>query len=105
MNQVQYERRAKQRFSVQLPILISASGPIPESSGVTRDVSTGGVFFYTEFWPAETGTIEFLLTLPSEITLSESIRVKCHGRIMRVIENLEGGKTGVAATIDSYTWT
>jgi hypothetical protein len=98
------ERRAKPRFSVQLPIVVPATDDIPELHGVTRDVSTAGVFFYAESWPEELGQIRFRMILPSEVTSTESMRTLCKGRVVRVERDLPGGKTGVAATIDSYTW-
>jgi hypothetical protein len=44
--------------------------------------------------------IEFTLTLPPEITLTESIRVRCKGKVVRVDDG--DGKVAVAAVIDEY---
>jgi len=96
------ERRAKQRFPIQLPFAIgSASSAI---HGVSRDVSAAGVFFYTDNWPLGFSPIEFRMILPAVITGTESIRVVCKGTVVRVEEDPQA-KTGVAATIDSYTFT
>jgi hypothetical protein len=46
--------------------------------------------------------IEFTLTLPPEITLTESIRVHCKGRVVRVEPAAAGGKIGIAAIIERY---
>jgi hypothetical protein len=45
--------------------------------------------------------IEFTLTLPPEITLTESIRVRCKGRVVRV-EDGPDARIGVGAIIDQY---
>jgi hypothetical protein len=46
--------------------------------------------------------IDFTLTLPPEITLTESIRVRCQGRVLRVEGGPANGKVAVAAVIDEY---
>jgi hypothetical protein len=46
--------------------------------------------------------IEFTLTLPPEITLTESIRVRCKGKVVRVDQALMDTKLPVAAVIDEY---
>jgi len=92
------ERRAKQRFPIQLPLVIRSAPS--EIHGVSRDVSAGGVFFYTDNWPLGFSSIEFRMILPALITGRESVRVVCKGTVTR-LEDLKG-KTGVAATIDSY---
>jgi len=51
----------------------------------------------------EPGTqIGFTLTLPPEITLTESIRVQCKGHVIRVENKAQPGKLAVAAVIDEY---
>jgi len=95
------ERRAKQRFPIQVPVVIR--GAPSEIHGVSRDVSAVGVFFYTENWPLGLSPIEFRMILPAQITGTESMRVVCKGTVVRVEEDPRA-KTGVAATIDSYTF-
>ena len=46
--------------------------------------------------------IGFTLTLPPEITLTESIRVQCKGRVVRVEDANTEGKVSVAAVIEEY---
>jgi hypothetical protein len=68
----------------------------------TRDVSARGICFYLDA-PMTTGSaIEFTLTLPPEITLTESIRVRCKGKVVRVDDGLVDAKIPVAAVIDEY---
>ena len=51
---------------------------------------------------AQGSPIGFTLTLPPEITLTESIRVQCKGRVVRVENGSHDGKVGVAAVIEEY---
>jgi len=103
MEQAQAERRGEQRFPLRLPVVVkSMHGGVQEESSLTRDVSARGAFFYLEAKLAEGTPIELILTLPAEITLTESIRVRCKGKVVRVVGTLGGGKMGVAAVIEQY---
>ncbi len=102
MSQFQQEKRATRRFSLRLPVSIRfTNGGVHELSAETRDVSARGVFFYLDKKLSEGSAIEFTLTLPPEITLTESIRVRCKGRIVRVEDGVEQ-RIGVGAIIDQY---
>jgi len=45
--------------------------------------------------------LELMLTLPSEITRDEPVRVRCEARIQRK-ETAEEGRVGIAAKIERY---
>lgn len=101
MAQPQPEKRSTRRFSLELPItVIYANNGKAELEGLTRDVSSRGVFIYANTNLAEGAMIEFVMTLPREITLAEPIRVRCTGRVLR-IENKDQ-RQGIAASIDQY---
>lgn len=103
MPQPQQEQRATRRFSLRLPLSIKyGDSGGQEKLAQTRDVSARGVCFYMDSSIAEGSEIEFTLTLPPEITLTESIRVHCKGRVVRVDPAAPGGKVGIAAIIDRY---
>ena len=103
MEQSQAERRGEQRFPLRLPIVVrSMHDGVQEESSVTRDVSARGAFFYIDYSLAQGTPVELILTLPAEITLTESIRVRCKGTVVRVVGGSNGGKTGVAAMIEQY---
>jgi len=103
MEQAQAERRGEQRFPLRLPVVVrSTDDGIQEESSLTRDVSARGAFFYLDRNLAEGTPIELVLTLPSEITLTENIRVRCRGKVVRVVDNAGDGRTGVAAVIEQY---
>ena len=99
----QAEKRATRRFALRLPVLVSHVGngadPVPAH---TRDVSARGVCFYLDALMTIGSAIEFTMTLPPEITLTESIRVRCKGKVVRVDDSLADAKFPVAAVIDEY---
>ena len=85
MAEAQQEKRATRRFALRLPVAVTyAENGTQERSAQTRDVSARGISFYVDS-PIATGSpIEFTLTLPAEITLTESIRVRCKGTVVRL---------------------
>jgi hypothetical protein len=96
------ERRAARRFSMMLPLKVrfSEEDDVLERQGETRDVSFRGLYFMIEA-RVEAGTpIEFVLTLPQQITLAGDVHIRCYARVLRV-EPLDG-RRGVAARIDRY---
>ena len=101
MAQPQPEKRSTRRFSLELPITVTfANNGKAEFAGQTRDVSSRGVFMYVNTELSEGASLEFIMTLPHEITLAEPIRVRCHGRVLRVESN--GRQQGIAVSIDRY---
>ncbi len=98
---VQHERRAAQRFPFQIPVTLRLAGEV-ECRGVTQDVSARGAFISTDTCVPEAGGIEFTLVLPSEITLTESMRVRCRGKAVRVEGPGLGAKYGVAVAVEHY---
>jgi hypothetical protein len=111
---VQVERRAGQRFPYLLSLsLREPTGPV-EGVGFTQDVSSRGVFFFTDAALIEGSEIELTLRMPSEITLGDSMPVRCRGRILRVVRpasspcnSISGQsetKIGVAVRLECYEY-
>jgi hypothetical protein len=103
MAEAQEEKRAARRFALRIPVTVSRG----ESQGhyepaQIRDVSARGICLYLDSSIAEGSPISFTLTLPPEITLTESIRVQCKGRVVRVENSTAEGKMAVAAVIEEY---
>jgi PilZ domain len=95
------ERRASRRFTMALPLTVRSSGTEgSEQLGQTRDVSFRGLYFMVdaEFEPGS--SIEFILTLPREITMAGDVHIRCFAEIIRVEGNDD--RKGVAARIDRY---
>ncbi|HEY6338576.1 MAG TPA: PilZ domain-containing protein [Candidatus Sulfotelmatobacter sp.] len=82
---VQVERRAGQRFPFLLPVFARDGSGSVEARGFTQDISSRGVFFFTDAAFCEGAAIELTLNMPSEITLGESMRVRCQGCVLRVV--------------------
>jgi hypothetical protein len=81
---VRVERRAGQRFPYLLPVFIRDIASGVEARGFTQDLSSRGVFFFTDATFGEGAEIELTLKMPSEITLGDDMRVRCRGRVLRV---------------------
>ena len=96
------ERRAARRFSMMLPVKVrfSADDEIIEKNGETRDVSFRGLYFLVEASPETGSPIEFVLTLPQQITLAGDVHIRCYARVLRVEPH--NGRRGVAARIERY---
>jgi hypothetical protein len=102
MDPVRVERRCGQRFQLHLPLTIHVDGEaVP---GFTQDVSSRGLFLYSEALLAEGAVVELTFTMPSEITLGESMRVRGRGRVLRVDPSQAGPRNGVAVQLDSYEY-
>ena len=95
------ERRASRRFTMTLPLTVRSAGPGgDERRGQTRDVSFRGLYFLIEADLAPGSPIEFILTLPREVTMAGDVNIRCFAEIVRVEPH--NGKRGVAARIDRY---
>lgn len=96
------ERRATRRFSMMLPVKVRLpeNGDGVERAGETRDVSYRGLYFVTEASVKPGASIEFVLTLPQQITLAGDVHIRCYARVLRVEPH--NSRCGVAARIDRY---
>jgi hypothetical protein len=103
MTEAQQEKRAARRFALRIPVAVArGESSNHDESAEIRDVSARGVCLYLDS-PIEQGSpIGFTLTLPPEITLTESIRVQCKGRVVRIEDGASDGKLAVAAVIEEY---
>jgi len=101
-DQVQLERRAGQRFEFQQPVSLRKPGGGLEACGFTQNLSARGALFYTDFPLSEADEIELTLVMPGEITLAENMRVRCRGKILRVLSSGMGTKSIVAVHLAGY---
>jgi hypothetical protein len=100
MAEPQQEKRGARRFPLRVPVTVDHDNAIQTAQ--LRDVSARGICFYLDSIVTQGSPIGFTLTLPPEITLTESIRVQCKGRVVRVENGREVGKLAVAAVIEEY---
>ena len=97
------ERRTRKRYPLKLSITVRSPGVSGggEVHSECKDVSSQGVYFLMEKSVKSGSALEIMITLPSDITRGEPVRVRCEGRVQRS-ENLAEGRVGIAAKIERY---
>ncbi len=102
MNKPQTEKRRERRMRVKVPAKVRLEAEAPsEFETQTRDVSTSGIYLYTDSTLQEGSRLEIVAMLPPEVThSSEGAWVCCHARVVRVDSCGEGH--GIAAVIERY---
>src|SRR5205814_8216196 len=108
------ERRVGQRFPYLLATSFRQTSDGIEGVGFTQDLSSRGVFFLTDAPLTEGSEIELTLRMPSEITLGESMPVRCKGHILRIVRPVSNSvhtgvtpqvrKIGVAVRLECYEY-
>jgi hypothetical protein len=95
------DRREARRFTMNLPLRLlprEASGS--ELKAQTRDVSYRGLYFLVNDDFEVGGEIEFIITLPQQVTQSGDVNIRCRGEVVRV--EAVDGRVGIAAKINRY---
>jgi PilZ domain len=95
------ERRVGQRFAFNLPVSLRDICSAAEGLGFTQDVSSRGAFLFTTMALSEGAEVELTLRMPSEITLGESMRVRCRGRVLRIVNAADNGWKPVSAQTET----
>lgn len=112
------ERRIARRYELAIPVLLGRAR-VPNAAacsspqGVTRDISTSGLYFTTSQPPSPGACVELTFTLPRKLTGSNDVLVEVVGRVVRVDSrpgqysgaagNVQvSPATGVAAQIEKY---
>jgi PilZ domain len=96
------ERREARRFNMNLPMrVLSREAKGNELVARTRDLSYRGLYFLAEADFQVGSEIDFVITLPQQVTQSGDVHIRCQGEIVRV-EATEGGRVGIAAKIARY---
>jgi PilZ domain-containing protein len=94
-------QRAAPRFRVRIPISARiTNGKALNVQTHTENVSHGGLYFFSGSEVGAGSAVEFTLTLPPEVTLTDSIPVSGRGKVVRV-ENSPSA-VGIAVRIDAY---
>ncbi|MBV8893458.1 MAG: PilZ domain-containing protein [Acidobacteria bacterium] len=102
---VQHERRSRQRFDFQIPVSLRVEGSDREEPAFTQDLSARGAFLHTDCVVDVGAAVELTLLMPSEITLAESMRVRCRGKVLRVARrDAIQNKIGLAIELLSYQY-
>ena len=92
------ERRSGRRVPVQAPVKVRKSDGT-ESSGLTRDLSSNGIFLYSESGMEAGSKLELVVMLPAGLGIGPGGWTLCEGSVVRV-ERTEGKGVGIAATLD-----
>lgn len=83
-------QRSSPRSLVICPISITTpSGP---SYGIVRDISSSGIFFYSNFKPSLEMNLDFNLTLKEK-------QIAGSGQVVRIEQGAEGAAIGIALKI------
>jgi len=93
------ERRRQNRTPVNLPVKVRQDGQGSEQTGFTRDLSSTGIFLYSES-PMKAGAkLELVIMLPAGLGLGPGGWALCQASVVRVEES-NGRGMGIAATFD-----
>jgi hypothetical protein len=96
------DRREARRFTMSLPMrVLPRESKGYELDAHTRDVSYRGLYFVANANFAIGTEIEFVITLPQQVTQSGDVNIRCLGEVVR-IEPTENGRVGIAAKIARY---
>ena len=96
------DRREARRFNMTLPMrILSVDSNSPELKAFTRDVSYRGLYFLAEAEFKLGSSIDFVITLPEQVTRGGDVNIRCHGEVVRT-EPTQNGKMGIAAKIYRY---
>lgn len=96
------ERRSAQRFDVLLPLAVHFDGRMIPA--FTQNLSGRGIFFYAEAAIPDGGIVELTFSMPCEVTLGESMPVRCRGRVLRAAPPKAGQRNGIAVQLESYQY-
>lgn len=86
------DRRTSPRIFAMLPISISAHAGAEPRPGITRDLSTDGIFFYSNATPSLHSNISLVLQV-------NGAKIPCSGEVVRVEDRGPGAAVGVAVMI------
>jgi PilZ domain-containing protein len=99
---IQIERRAAQRFDLQLPVSLHVATEGKENRSLTRDLSAAGTLLYTDRRLEENASVELTFVMPSEITFDGNLRVRCLGKVLRVTPPQVGANYSIAVRFEHY---
>jgi hypothetical protein len=91
------DRRSGPRVAVRVPVKVRHEGS--ELPGLTRDLSSSGIFLYSESQIKAGSKLELVIMLPPGAGLWAGGWTLCEASVVRV-EETDGHGMGVAATID-----
>ncbi len=100
MQEAELERRHSARFARAIPLTVRTTDGA-EHQCVTRDISSGGIFFYCPAGLLETSSIDLLVALPPELNAGTTHWMRAHATVIR-IEGSDSPQQGVAAKVELF---
>ena len=105
--------RQGRRFSLSLPLKIWFRGRVEEQppsrqrtivveDTFTKNISAKGCYFFLSLKPAVGMTAEMEITVPVLWTGARESKIRCWGKIVRVEDECDSERVGVAYTIERY---
>jgi hypothetical protein len=91
------ERRSRHRTPVRVPVKLRHEGG--EHEGQTRDLSSSGIFLYSQSRMKAGSKLELVIMLPPGLGLGPGGWTLCEASVVRVEES-DGKGMGIAATLD-----
>jgi hypothetical protein len=91
------DRRQSPRTPVQVPVKLRPKDGA-EQSAITRDLSSSGIFLYSEAALEPGSKLELVLMLPPGIAATAGWTL-CQASVVR-LEHCNGKRVGIAATLD-----
>jgi PilZ domain len=92
------ERRAGRRVPVEAPVTVRTPDGA-EAPGLTRDLSSNGIFLYSEAGMAAGSKLELVVMLPPDLGVGPGGWALCQASVVRV-EQGSGKGVGIAASLD-----
>ncbi|HYY70638.1 MAG TPA: PilZ domain-containing protein [Terriglobales bacterium] len=99
MTKLREEKRAVPRVSWQLPASV-AFADSGRGQVELQDISTRGLFFFTQAKVEKNAKLEIVLLMPPDLQQFSHQWVCCQATVVRVEEHQKQQKIGVAAIID-----
>ena len=104
MDTARIERRAGQRFDFQVPVSVQLGSGGRAGHGFTQNLSAKGLSICTDMPLSEADILEVTLVMPAEITMAESMRLRCRGQVLRVTTSGVATKYVAAVHLQRYEY-
>jgi hypothetical protein len=91
------DRRSRPRLPIHVPVKVRHQGH--EHPGLTRDLSSSGIFLYSESEIKAGSKLELVVMLPPGLGLGPGGWTLCQASVVRMEES-DGKGMGIAATLD-----
>ena len=95
------DRRSRPRLPIRVPVKVRHQGQ--EHAGLTRDLSSSGIFLYSESEIKAGSKLDLVIMLPPNLGLGPGGWTLCQASVVRMEERMEesdGKRIGIAATLD-----